>query len=60
MKGLPPMSIYRDAQGSPPCWRWSCRVPLCGAHDWHGRRQDAQQAALAHLKAHATIGFQRR
>jgi hypothetical protein len=58
VKPRPPVSVYKDTAGV-STWRWTCHVPYCVAHDWHGRRQDAQDSALAHLKGHATFGFRR-
>lgn len=58
MKPRPPVSVYKDKDTSGvPTWRWTCHVPYCVAHDWRGRRHDAQNDALAHLKGHATFGF---
>ncbi|MCW2901553.1 MAG: hypothetical protein JWO67_3818 [Streptosporangiaceae bacterium] len=59
MKDRPPLSVYREAGGT-PTWRWTCHVRGCQGHDWHPRRQDALDAGLAHLKGHATFGFRRR
>lgn len=55
----PPISVYRDAEGT-TTWRWSCRIPNCGAHDWRGRHRDALGEALKHLHSHGSFGFRGR
>ena len=56
--GGPPVFVAKDETGT-PVWRWTCRVPNCGGHDWAGRHADALADALGHLDTHARFGFHR-
>lgn len=53
----PPARTFVAKDGS--VWRWTCRVPLCGATDWRGRVDEANRDAAEHLGKHARFGIRR-
>lgn len=55
-----PLNVAKDVSKDQPknsVWRWSCRVPLCGADDWASRHPEAVADARAHLRRHAMFGI---
>lgn len=53
----PPARTFVAKDGT--VWRWTCRVPLCGATDWRGRVDEANRDATEHLGKHAQFGIRR-
>lgn len=55
-----PLNVSKNISKDQPkdsVWRWTCRVPNCGADDWESQHAGAITAAHGHLQQHARFGF---